>query len=50
MDEKQVPPEKPQPTWLTDAMERSGLSESEIRKRADACGCTLREAAEALTE
>ena len=50
MNEEQVPPEKPQPVWLTEAMERSGLSETEIRKRADACGCTLQEAAEALTE
>ena len=50
MKKKQAPPKKSQPVWLTEAMERSGLSETEIKKRAEACGCTLQEAAEALTE
>ena len=51
--QKQVSPKKLEKSvadWLTESMERSGLSETEIRKRANACGCTLQEAAKALTE
>ena len=51
--QKQVSPKKLEKSvadWLTESMERSGLSETEIKKRAEACGCTLQEAAEALTE